>query len=550
MPSSHRRRAAALGLLLTLAAVPARALSRSASLLWRYDDITARDPSGSRRRTSWYQGYNLDLGGVFLHPFVGTFQTGGSYTQGADINTAVNEDIPNQRTLTYQGAFQSFSPALRRFFTLDPNYSVQLTKYAATSATPEHTYTNRSWGYTSNLNLPYLPALSVSRRYNALLDPDGPSPSDQRINLMREALYYRLKSVSLNFSQERTRTDDRRSAVLVPLEKTQRGSLDYGRNEIKSLGLRSLSVRTDYLRMARGETDIIKTVTNLFSVRSRDFRGGAWTHVLNYWNDAQRDLLQRTSQMSHNAQWTGNRPVRRGSITNALSGNATTGRGGSSRSGSIAPGVNLGFYDGRLLTAANGQAGLSRSATSGTTFSDALGARVDVKPRRALNLFIEARTSGVEAISSGGTGGQRTHHFSLGGDRRFSQGETTLRYDRTDQREFSSGNRSVSDQVNLNGSVTPVERLTATAGVNYTTTKSDPGSRSESKNARAGLDYSFRWGLRLYADGSFSTRDQYTANCGAGYALGKTSLGLKFTQTKYSSDSSYSYLSVSLSRSL
>ncbi|MBI4061915.1 MAG: hypothetical protein HY403_10835 [Elusimicrobia bacterium] len=550
MPISRRRRAAALGLLMTLTAAPARALSRSASLLWRYDDITARDPSGSRHRNSWYQGYSLDLGGVLLHPFVGTFQTGGSYTQGADINTSVNEDVSDMRVIAGRGALQPLPPAIRRFFTLDPNYSLQLTKYAATSAAPEHTYTNKTWGYSSSLNLPRLPSLNVSRQYNTLRDPDGLSMIDQRLNIMRESLYYRIKDVSLNFSQERTRTDDRGSPVLIPLETTQRGSLDYGRNEIKGLGLRSLTVRADYLRLARGEDDTLKTVNNLLSARSRDFRFGAWTNVLNYWNDAQRDMLQRTTQVSHNAQWTSNRPVRRGSLTNSLSANASTGRAGSSRGGSVAPGVNLGFYDGRLLTATNGQLGLSRSAAGDKTFSDALGARADLKPLRTLNLFIEARTSGVEPLDSGGTGGQRTNRYSLGGDRKFSLGETTLRYDRTDQRQFSSGGRSVSDQVNLNGSAIPLARLTATAGANYTTTKSDSGSRTESQNGRVGLDYSFRWGLKLFVNSSFSAEDQYSANCGAAYALGKTALSLRFTQTQYSSSSSYSYLSVSLSRAL
>lgn len=545
-----RRRAAALGLLLTLAAAPARALSRSASLLWRWDDITARDAAGSRRRTTWYQGYNADLGGTLLHPIVGTFQTGGAYTQGADVDTSVNQDVPEMRTLSYRGSIQSFSPAARRYFSLDPNYAVQLTRYDAASATPEHTYVNRSWGYGSSLNLPRLPSISVSRQYNALRDPDGPNPSDTRVNSMREALYYRIKRVSLNFSQERVRTDDRRGAVLIPLEKTQRGSLDYGRDDLKRFGLRSMSVRADYLRMARGESDAVKSVTNLLNLRSRDFRGRAWTHSFNYFNDAQRDLLQRTTQMSHNAQLTGSRPIRRGSITNSLAGNVVTGRGGSSRGVSLSPGANLGFLDGRLLTAANGQVGFSRSASGGRTFSDALGTRVDVKPRRVLSLFIEARTNGQEALGSGGTGGQRTNRYGLGADRRFSRCETSLRYDRTDQREYSLGGRSVSDQVNLLASATPLERLTATAGFNYTTTKSDPGARTESKNARAGLDYYFHWGLRLYSDASFSSRDQYSLNGGAGYALGKTALNLKYTQTKYSSSSSYSYLSVSLSRAL
>ncbi|OGS36779.1 MAG: hypothetical protein A2506_01675 [Elusimicrobia bacterium RIFOXYD12_FULL_66_9] len=550
MTRSHRHRAAALGLLLTLTAVPARGLHRSASLRWRFDDITVKDPSGRTHRTSWYQGYNMDVGGVLFHPFVGTFQTGGSYSQGADIDTAVNEDIPDQRILSYRGAFQPLSPALRRFFTLDPNYSLQHTKYGSTSAVPEHTYTSKSWGYTSSLNLPRLPSLSVSRQYNTLRDPDGQNPSDQRVNMMREALYYRLGRVGLNFSQERIRTDDLRSSIPVPLEKTQRGSLDYGRGEIKALGIRSLSLRTDYLRMSRGESDAQKTATNLLSVRGSDFLTGAWTNSLSYWNDARRDLLNRTTLMAHNAQWTSNRLIRRGSLTNTMAGNATTGQGGASRGASLGPGVNLGFLGGRLLTATNAQASISRGASGRSSFGNALGTRVDLRPSSVLSLFAEARTSGVEPLGSGGTGGQRTHRYGLGGDRRFEQSQMSVRYDRTEQREYSSGGKSVSDQVNLTGSATPIARLTATGGVNYTTTKSDPGSRTDSRNARAGLDYSFFSGLRLYADTSFSSRDQYTANCGAGYSLGKTALSLKLTHTENSSYSSYTYLSISLSRSL
>lgn len=549
MPSLRRRRAA-LGLLLTLAAVPARALSRSASLLWRYDDITARDPSGTRRRNSWYQGYAADLSGVAFHPFVGTFQTGGSFTQGAEIDTSVNQDVPEVRAITYRGAFQPFGPGLRRYFTLDPNYALSVSRYAPTTAAPEHTYTNRSWGYSSGLNLPRLPSFSVSRQYNTLRDPDSLNPIDTRQNMMRESMYYRLGRVSLNASQERIRTDDATSSVLVPLDKTQRGSLDYGR-DFKTLGLRSITVRTDYLRTARGEFDMIKTVTNLVNIRSRDFKSRAWTHSANYWNDAQRDLLERTTQMSHNLQFVSNRVVRRGTITNGLSASATTGRSGGGRGVSLSPAVNLAFLNGRVLTATNGQAGYSRSSTGNRTFNDALGTRLDVKPRPVLNLFVEARTFGVEPLgSSAGGGGQRTFRYSLGADRRFSQAQATMRYDRTEQREYSANGRSVSDQVNVEGSATPAPRLTATAGGNYTTTRGDSGGRLESRNVRAGLDYSFRWGLRLFADASFSRNDQYSANGGASYALGKTALNLKYTQTHYSTSSSYSYLSVSLSRTL
>lgn len=548
MSSLRRVRTVALGLLLISAAVPARALSRSASLLWRFDDITARDPSGTRHRNSWYQGYNADLSGVLLHPFVGSFQAGGAYTQGAEVDTSVNQDIPEVRSVSWRAALQPLPPGVRRYFTLDPNYSLQASRYAASSTAGEHTYTNRSWGYGSNLNLPRLPSVSVARQYNALTDPNGPSPLDTRQNLMRESFYYRLRRVSLNASQERIRTDDLRSAVPVPVDKTQRGSLDYGR-DFKTLGLRSITVRSDFLRTARNDLDMVKTVTNLVNLRSRDFHGRAWVHSINYWNDSRRDLLLRTTTISHNLQFNSSRQVRRGSITNGLSGSATTGHGGGGRGVALAPAVNLAFLGGRLKTATNAQAGLSRSALGRETFNDALGTRFDFAPRKVLALFAEAQMNGSEALGSA-EGGQRTFRYSLGADRRFAQAMASARYDRIEQRDFASSGRAVSDQVNLTASATPLERLTATAGANYTTTRSDPGSRSESKNARGGLDYTFRWGLRLFADASYSGSEQYSANGGAGYTLGKTTLNLRVTQSQYSSSSSYTYMSVSLARSL
>lgn len=549
MARARAGRAAGLALLVALGTSPASALSRSINLLWRFDDITSRDPSGSSRRTSWYQGYNADFAGVLLHPLIGVFQTGGGYAQGADVNTAINEDVPELRTLSYRAAVQPFGPGLRRYFTFDPNYSLQRTRYAPASSSPGHTYTSKSWGLNSGLTLPRLPSLSVSRAYNSLRDPDGLVPNDQRVTLKRESLYYRLKSVGLNFSQERTQTEDLQAVRQAPQDRTQRASLDYGRNEVKRLGLRSLSVRSDYLRLTRGETDFVKTLTNLLSLRSRDFKGRAWTHNLNYWNDSQRDLLFSRTRMAHNGQWNGSRYVRRGTLTNTLSANLATGGGSTSRGLSLAPGANLAFREGRVLTNLTGQAGWSRNSSGGGALSDALGLRVDVRPRPASGVFAEARTSGIEALGDA-PGGQRTNRYGLGGDRRLTRGQTEIRFDRVDQRDFANDGRSVSDQVNLNANLNIVERLNGTAGFNFITTKSDGGSRLTSRNARAGLDYAFRWGLRLAADSTFASMEQYASNASASYALGKTALSLRYTRTQRAADSSYSYLSLSLSRSL
>ncbi|MBI3563648.1 MAG: hypothetical protein HY079_00470 [Elusimicrobia bacterium] len=547
MPGPRARRVL-LVLLALLTAPPARAWYRTASLQWRYDDIDTRDPSGRTHRNSWYQGYNADLGGNIFHPYAGTFATGGSYSQGADINTAVNQDVSEQRILSYRLSLQPFSANVRRYFSFDPNWAFQSTRNGATSTTPEHAFTNKSWGWTSGLSLPKAPQVSVSRSYNSLRDPDNPAPIDQRYNMMRESAYYSFRGAVVNVSQDRTRTDDLAGHSLVPLDRTQRGSLDYGVGELKRAGIRELTLRSDYLRQTHGDSDAQRTVTNLLSVHSRDFKAAVWTHSWNYWNDSRRDLLGDSTSVTHTAQLLSRRKVRRGSFSNTLSGVAATGQGGASRSAGLAPTLNLSYLGGRLLSATNAQATFGRSASAGSSLSDSAGTRLDWKPRPVLVLFADLRTAGSEPLS-GGSGGRRTHRLGLGGGRRFAKGQADLRYDRTDERLFVSGTRSISDQFNLSGSLNPVERLVATAGLNYTTTRADPGTRSTSKNLRGGLDYSFRWGMRLYADATFAETDQYTANAGLSYSLGRTALGVKYTHSEFASATSYSYLSVSLSRS-
>jgi hypothetical protein len=64
------------------------------------------------------------------------------------------------------------------------------------------------------------------------------------------------------------------------------------------------------------------------------------------------------------------------------------------------------------------------------------------------------------------------------------------------------------------------------------------------------LAYSTLWGLKLDAGGNFASAKQYTANAGASYFIGKTSLSLTFLRTETPLPSSFSALSLSLSRSL
>lgn len=535
---------------LSLFTVSASALEHSGALRWRFDDITVRDPSGARRRSSWFQGYNLDLNGTLLHPAVGSFRAGGGFSQGADINQAVNINSPEQRIIDHKASAQLFSSHIRQYLRFDPNYSLQRMKIFGSHTLPEHTITNTGWGFSSGLSIPKLPAVSVSRQYNAVEDPDGPTPMDQRLNLEREDFSYQLGGVRLGFDHEKRSTEDRRTGLPVRVEDNQRGSIEYNKYDVKKLGLQSLSLRSDYLRFMTGGATTQKSVTGLVSLRSLDLRAGDWTHNLNYWNDSQRDLLAKSAVVAHNLQFNSNRPVKRGSFTNNLSGNQANGRGGTSRGFSAAPGLSLNFIDGRLGTVTNALAGWNRNASGSSYLNDSLEARLTLNPRPTTNLFIEGRTNGTQPLRKGDEGGLRTNRYGLGGGRRFGYGETNIRYDRTEQRQFTQGTKSTNDQVNLLASASPLERLNTTAGFSFSATKTNPGAEYTSRNFRVGLDYYLLWGLQLSADTSYADQSQHISNFAAVYSLGKTQLNLKFQHQQMPAPSSFSYLSISLTRLL
>lgn len=528
----------------------AGALERSGSLRWRFDDITVRNPSGTRRRSAWFQGYNLDLSGRLFHPAVGTFRTGGAFAQGADLNQAVNIDSPDQRTIDYKASAELLSPFIRRYIRFDPNYSVQQLRIGGSGGQSDHTITNSGWGFSSGLSVPKLPAISVARQHNTVKDGDGPNPTDQRLNLEREDLSYQLGRVRFEYSHEKRRTEDRLNRASVPEEDTQRGSVEYNRSDFKKLCLQSLSMRTDYLRLASGGAPTVKSINNMLSLRSQDLRAGAWTHTLSYWNDAQRDQLAKTSLVSHNAQINSVRPLTRGNLTNNVTGNATNGRGGGSRSVATSPGISLSFRDGRVATTANASVGGTRGGDGAKFLNDALEGRLALNPLPVFGFFAEGRTSGNTPYNRDGVGGTRINHYGAGGNRRFGTSELSLRYDRADQRDLAQGMSTVNDQFNLQGSAIPLERLSATGGFTYNTTKTNPGARYDSRNYRLGLDYYFPWGLQLSADTSFASRDQYTANFNAAYVLGKTTLTVKFAQQELPTRASYSYMSIGLTRLL
>lgn len=546
MLRAHRNRAAALVLLLNLAGVPALALSRSGSLSWNFNDITTRNPSGKARYSSWGQGYGLSLAGDLFHPALGTFNTGGNYSEGTNINSTVNSGATGQREINYNAALDFFHRDVQRYIRFAPNYAVQNTKYLGSN---ENTVTNRFWGYSTALSLPYLPAVVASRQYNRTKNEYAGLLTEQNQTLMSEGLSYQLAGVRLSLNQERQRTEDARAGFRFPLATTQRGSLDYGRSNIKLLRLQYLTLHTEYLRFASDDTTTGKSLSNYVSLRTNDLRQGLWKHALNYTNDSRRDLLKKTQAMTHNMLITSNRPVRHGNFVNSTAASAS-GRGLTTRSASLAPYLNLTFRDGRVMTAFNGTLGWSRSASGASSLSDGFGTRLDFRPRKTLNLFVDLHTNESIPLTGDAAAGQRSSRLGVGRTRIYGGGETTLRYDHSRDRSYATGRGLDTDQVNLNASARPAQRLNTSVGGSFNETRTTEGAVYDSRNITGSLTYSTPWGLSMNADASFAALEQYTANAGATYAMGKTSLSLRYTYTATPLPSSFSHISLTLSRTL
>jgi hypothetical protein len=546
MPRAHRSRAAALVLLLNLAGVPARALTRSGSMSWNFNDITTRDPSGRARYSSWGQAYGLNLAGNLIHPAVGTFATGGEFSEGTNINSTVNSGATGQRAIGGNASLDLFHHDVQRFVRFAPSYSVQSTKYLGS---PENKVTNDFWGYSTGLSLPYLPAINAVRQYNRIKNAFGDVSTEQRQTLMSESLSYQLRGLRLSLNQERQRTEDARGLLPAPLSTTQRGSLDYGLSDLKRLRLQYVTLHTEYLRFATDDATKSKSLSNFVSLRTDDFRAGAWKHALNYTNDSRRDLLRKTHDMAHTMLITSNRPVPRGNFVNSTAAGAS-GRGLATRRASVSPYLSLAFREGKVLTAFNGFLGWSRSASGAASLGDSLGARLDLRPRKTLNLFADANTNESRPLTADAQAGQRGSRVGLGSTRRYGGGETTVRYDHTRERSYATGSGLDTDQFNLNASATPAQRLNTALGGSFSETRTTEGTTYDSKNFTGSLTYSTLWGLSFNADASFAALEQYTTNAGLTYAMGKTSLSLKYTYTATPLPSSFSHISLTLSRTL
>lgn len=546
MSRAHRSRAAALVLLLNLAGVPARALSRSATLSWNFNDVTTRNPSGKARYSSWGQNYGLSLAGDLVRPEAGTFKTGGSYSEGTNINSAVNNGSTGQRVVHFNGGLDLFHREVQRYLRFAPNYSIQSTKYLGSAETK---VTNRFWGYSTGLSLPHMPVFSASRQYNRIKNAYGDVSLEQNQTLMSESLAYQLAGARLFLDQERQRTQDTSGAMPSALATTQRGTLDYGLSGLKSLPLQYLTLHSEYLRFASDDRTTGRSLSNFLSLRTNELKLGDWRHALNYTNDSRRDLLRKTHAMTHSMLISSKRPVPQGSFTNSTNANAS-GLGLLTRSASMAPYLSLAFKDGKLLTAFNGNLGWTRSASGAASLTDGLGTRLNLRPRRTLSLFVDVNTSETIPLTGDAPAGHRSSRLGVGRTRIYGGGETTLRYDHTRERSYAAGGGSDSDQVNLNASATPLQRLRLSSGGSFSQTRTTDGAVYDSKNFTGSLTWSTLRGLSLFADASFAELEQYTTNAGVTYAIGKTSLAVKYTYTATPLPSSFSHISVTLTRAL
>ncbi|MBI5239161.1 MAG: hypothetical protein HY926_01685 [Elusimicrobia bacterium] len=536
-----RSRALALALLV-LAAPGQAAITRSGSLNWRFDDLTIDGPQGRLRRTQFYQGYDLAVGAPLLHKAVGSLDLSGKFEDGADLSQTVNANTTRKQVMGFRAAADLLRPELRDYVRLSPNYSQSTLRMVGAG----RDITDRSWGFSSGLSLPRLPALSLSRQYSSLDDPLDLNPMHQSVTSGRESLSYSLGPARLMLDHDNRRTHDRQG--IQPDTKTdqKRASFELNYYQMKALPLDSLSLRGDLFRYETNGSVSQEQASSNINLRTRQFQSGSWSHSLTYGNILQRDNLARDNELSQNATADSRRAVRRGSLLNTLGVNQTTGR---TPSQGVQEGLNLSlaFASGTLTSETGVSGGWSRGAGSSFLNNGARGL-LTFAPRRPYSVFTEARTEGTEALG-GARGGSRTNRLGAGSTLRPSQyADATVRWDRTHQRDHAAASTSLSDQIDLLSRLYPIERLLLSAGYNLGFTKSEPGGSSRNRTMRLSLEYAFLFGLQV-SGGATLVGDSYTANGSLNYSLGKTELFARYEHRELSTPSTYSYLSVGLKRS-
>lgn len=527
---------------------PAAAQYRRTGLLsWSFDDMTVNSGAGRVHASQWAQSYKLDLDGPLLNPVLGNMHDAFSYGEGASISQAANTGIPHQQLTSLTANADFFNLRTRRYVRLSPNFSRNYIRQTgdANGGAYANKVANTSWGLSSGLSLPRLPALGYSRQINAMSNPSELSPVNQRSTTENRSVSYALGHIVMNASQQTDRIEDRLGLVARQDNDFRQASLEANYYEPKWIKLESFFFRTDVTQNANDGNLTQKQGTSNLGLFTRKFQWGRWESALNYGTAASRDFIHEVNNFSQNAGLSSTRAIRRGTLGNSASFSHSP----SDPSESISDGlsVNQLFWNGLLGTNLGASGGWNHGAVS-TTLSDGLNGRLDLRAaRRPLIFFAEARTSGSEALR--GSGGGRTSRYGLGADSRNDGATLTARLDRTHLRNYAAGSMSVSDQLVLEISARPTPKLYSSAGYNLGVLRRPGAPGAVSHNLHGSLDYNPWRAVTLSASATYAAAG-YTAAASAGYHLGKTALKISYDYRESKTPAGFSHLSISLSRML
>lgn len=532
------------GLALAAASPAAGAWSRRGSLNWKFDDITVKNEQGRLRRSQWYQGYDLNILGPIGLPALGDFDASGRYSDGADINTAVNYQSPRQKTIGGRVSADLFGPWVRRYFRFSPNYSYEVLRRPEGDAGELH---NSGWGFGTGLSLPRLPALSFSRQSSRIEDRSSSNPTRQETTVQREGASYSLGRLMMSFDHELQTVSDLMGEGRENRTEQSRASVRTDLYELKRVPLQAFSWRFDFQRFDSNGMRSTDQLTDNVSLRTLAVNHGSWKSALTYWNNLQRDMILAKSRLNHSAAVDSTRALRRGSLTNSLTVGHTA---GDDSTISVNDGLTTGltFASGTVTSNSGVSAGWTRSSMGQASVHESLNTGLAYSPRRAWSAFVEAQAQGSHGLEGADA---ETRTWRLGSGSTFGlplNGKATARFDRTYAKDYQAGTRSVNDQVAVQAGAVPVERLHLNGSVNLGYVSSDPGGRTETIGMTGSVSYLFLFGLSLTGEVNYSG-STYDSSASAQYAIGKTLFTVRYEHRELSTRDTYGHLSVGLTRS-
>ena len=530
-----------------LLAVPAAAqLRHSGQLDWRYDDLTVNSGAGRVHAAAWAQAYKLDLDGPLLEPAYGDARAGFSYSDGSSLTQAANTGIPRQQLSAVSFSANLFSPAVRRFVHVAPNFSASdLRQSGAANGAPYlNTVGNTVWGLDAGLSLPRLPAFGYTRQEALMDNPSGISPVRQRSLTENKTVSYSVGHVVANAGQQTQRITSLLDASPPQSTDLRQASLEANYYDLRRARLQSLFLRSDFSQNAANGVIGQRQGSASLGLFTEGFRAGRWTTALNYGANGGRDFLRGVDSFYHNAGLNSTRPVQGGSLANSLAADQTP----TSRSFSVSDSLSLdrALWNGLARANLTGSGAYSKSPQL-TAVSDGLGLRLDLLPQRPLSYFAEARSADTRAVR--GEGGVRVERLGAGANARSGTMVSALRLDRTRSYDHRSGTVSESDQLSLESRGRPRPQFSVNAGYSVGEVGYSGRVNTLSQNLHGGLDWAPWRGLDLSASASW-VGTGYTAAASASYSVGKTTFRVAYELRDLQALSAFSHVSVSLTRTL